>query len=85
MEMIYFAGGCLWGVQEFLKTLNGVVLTEAGRANGTSNTLDSEYDLRNYVKSAEEHQDRLERFPEDNGYCHIPKSVMYKHKRASGA
>ncbi len=27
--------------------------------------------LTNYVKSAEEHQDRLEKFPSD--YCHIPK------------
>ena len=44
METIYFAGGCLWGVQAFIKTLNGVVHTEAGRANGATNTLDSDYD-----------------------------------------
>ena len=41
---IYFAGGCLWGVQEFLKHLPGVISTEAGRANGTSKTTDGEYD-----------------------------------------
>ncbi|MEM5482024.1 peptide-methionine (S)-S-oxide reductase [Pseudoalteromonas fuliginea] len=41
---IYFAGGCLWGVQEFLKHLPGVISTEAGRANGTRKTTDGEYD-----------------------------------------
>ena len=157
METIYFAGGCLWGVQAFIKTLNGVVLTEAGRANGTTNTLDSEYDgyaecvktifdpqivsvcelmdyffeiidpyslnkqgedvgkkyrtgvysdtsrhldraknyiskrtdsekiaveilpLTNYVRSADEHQDRLEKCPND--YCHIPKHLLNKYRK----
>lgn len=147
METIYFAGGCLWGVQAFIKTLKGVVSTEAGRANGKTNTIYSNYDgyaecvktvfdpqitsvsqlmdcffeiinpyslnkqgndvgqkyrtgvysencghlekcleyinnrddrekivvevlpLTNYVKSADEHQDRLDRYPND--YCHI--------------
>ena len=41
---LYFAGGCLWGVQEFLKHLPGVLTTEAGRANGLTNTTSSEYD-----------------------------------------
>ncbi|WP_064662561.1 peptide-methionine (S)-S-oxide reductase [Pseudoalteromonas sp. MQS005] len=41
---LYFAGGCLWGVQEFMRYLPGVVTTEAGRANGTSNTTQGEYD-----------------------------------------
>ncbi|MBQ4799858.1 peptide-methionine (S)-S-oxide reductase [Pseudoalteromonas sp. MMG006] len=41
---IYFAGGCLWGVQEFLKHLPGVISTEAGRANGTNQTTDGDYD-----------------------------------------
>lgn len=44
MEVIYLAGGCLWGVQAFVKTLPGIVETEAGRANGTTQTLDSPYD-----------------------------------------
>jgi len=44
MEVVYFAGGCLWGVQAFIKTLPGVMLTEAGRANGTSATLAGDYD-----------------------------------------
>lgn len=44
METVYFAGGCLWGVQAFIKTLPGVTFTEAGRANGTTNTLEGDYD-----------------------------------------
>ncbi|WOV87816.1 peptide-methionine (S)-S-oxide reductase [Sporosarcina oncorhynchi] len=156
MEVVYLAGGCLWGVQAFIKTLPGVMLTEAGRANGTSHTLSGEYDgyaecvktgfdptvvtvqelmgylfeiidpysmnkqgqdvgekyrtgvysenpghlkvakefigeredydrivvevlpLTNYVRSAEEHQDRLARCPND--YCHIPEELLTKYK-----
>ena len=44
IETIYVAGGCLWGVQEFMKHLPGVVNTEAGRVNGTTKTTDSSYD-----------------------------------------
>ena len=46
-EEIYFAGGCLWGVQEFLRHLPGVASTEAGRANGSTAGLkkqQGEYD-----------------------------------------
>ncbi|MBD7985400.1 peptide-methionine (S)-S-oxide reductase [Sporosarcina sp. Sa2YVA2] len=156
MEVVYLAGGCLWGVQAFIKTLPGVTYTEAGRANGTSHTLSGEYDgyaecvktgfdptvvtvreligylfeiidpysmnkqgqdvgekyrtgvysenpehlkvakevigeredydrivvevlpLTNYVRSAEEHQDRLARCPND--YCHIPEELLTKYK-----
>ena len=122
METVYFAGGCLWGVQAFIKTLPGVKFTEAGRANGTNSTLEGDYDgyaecvktefdprvvtieqlmeyffeiidlyslnkqgqdvevlpLTNYVRSAEEHQDRLARCPND--YCHIPKEILNKYK-----
>jgi len=155
MEVIYLAGGCLWGVQAFIKTLPGVKMTEAGRANGKAKILNTDYDgyaecvktkydpgivsleqlldyffeiidpyslnkqgrdvgrkyrtgvysknqkhlkktkayiekridserivvevlpLTNYVKSAEEHQDRLEKCPED--YCHIPKKLLDKY------
>lgn len=155
METIYFAGGCLWGVQHFIKSLPGVVATEAGRANGTTNTLEGDYDgyaecvktvfdpgqvsveelmhyffeiidpysinkqgndvgkkyrtgvystnqehlemaksfiakredaalikvevlpLTNYVRSADEHQDRLEKYPND--YCHIPPELLNKY------
>lgn len=156
MQVVYLAGGCLWGVQAFVKTLPGVMFTEAGRANGTSSTLEGDYDgyaecvktgfdpamitvkelmgylfevidpyslnkqgqdvgekyrtgfysenlehlreakaflqerddygrivvevlpLTNYVKSAEEHQDRLEKFPKD--YCHIPREILNKSR-----
>jgi peptide-methionine (S)-S-oxide reductase len=44
MEVIYFAGGCLWGVQEYLRHLPGVVQTEAGRANGRSHDTRGDYD-----------------------------------------
>ena len=43
-EEIYLAGGCLWGVQEFLRYLPGVLKTEAGRANGATCSTQSEYD-----------------------------------------
>jgi peptide-methionine (S)-S-oxide reductase len=43
-EIIYFAGVCLWGVQEFMKHLPGVVATQAGRANGLTDTTNSNYD-----------------------------------------
>ena len=156
METVYLAGGCLWSVQAFVKTLPGVKSTEAGRANGTSQTLETDYDgyaecvktefdpsivsihelmghlfeiidpysvnkqgedvgekyrtglysenpihlkeaqafidkrtdservavevlpLTNYLKSAEEHQDRLARCPDD--YCHIPEEIMNRYK-----
>jgi len=155
-EELYRAGGCLWGVQAFLATLPGVTFTEAGRANGTSRSIDSEYDgyaecvrtrfdpavvsveqlmaclfeiidpysvnrqgpdvgekyrtgvysdrpahleqarafiearedadriavevlpLVNYVRSAEEHQDRLARFPESS--CHIPQELLTRYR-----
>lgn len=156
MEVVYLAGGCLWGVQAFIKTLPGVQYTEAGRANGTTNFLEGSYDgyaecvkteydptvvtikdlmgflfevidpyslnkqgqdvgekyrtglysenpehlkeaeafirersdsdqivvevlpLTNYVRSAEEHQDRLAKYPND--YCHIPAEILNKYK-----
>lgn len=157
MQTIYLAGGCLWGVEAFVKTLPGVLETEAGRANGTTATLEGPYDgyaecvkttfdpahvsvhqlmtylfeiidpysvnkqgedvgekyrtgvysldeqhleearafianrsdadriavevlpLTNYVRSAEEHQDRLTRCPDD--YCHIPHDLLTKYKQ----
>ena len=155
-EEIYLAGGCLWGVQEFVRYLPGVIETEAGRANGTSQTIHGEYDgyaecvrtmfdpnqlticrlleyffeiidpysinqqgpdigekyrtgiyshsekhlleaktwiesredsnlisvevlpLMNYLRSDNEHQDRLTRYPKDQ--CHIPRSTLNKYK-----
>lgn len=34
LREIYFAGGCFWGTEHFMKGVNGVVQTEAGYANG---------------------------------------------------
>ncbi|WP_238422958.1 peptide-methionine (S)-S-oxide reductase [Gordonia sp. 'Campus'] len=156
VEEIYLAAGCLWGAQVFIATLPGVTITEAGRANGASRSLDGEYDgyaecvrtrfdptvvgveqlmtyvfeiidpysvneqgpdvgekyrtgvysanpahleqarafidarddadriavevlpLTNYVRSAEEHQDRLARFPESS--CHLPPELLTKYR-----
>jgi len=43
-EQVYFAGGCLWGVQEFCRYVPGVIATEAGRANGANRTTVGDYD-----------------------------------------
>ena len=34
MKKIVLAGGCFWGVEEFLSKINGVISTEVGYANG---------------------------------------------------
>ena len=36
MKEIYFAGGCFWGTEHFFKQIKGVVNTEVGFANGTT-------------------------------------------------
>ncbi|WP_353096508.1 peptide-methionine (S)-S-oxide reductase MsrA [Tissierella praeacuta] len=36
MREIYLAGGCFWGVQEYMSRLDGVVETKVGYANGTT-------------------------------------------------
>ncbi len=59
MKKIVLAGGCFWGVEEFLSRINGVVSTEVGYANGrtenpnyedicTKNTYFAEVCLVNY-------------------------------------
>ena len=157
-EAIYLAGGCLWGVQEFFRYIPGVLATEVGRANGSTQLLNGDYDgyvecvrvdfdvsslsvtqliehlfeiidpysvdqqgpdigkkyrtgvysrdeshlievksfiesrddreeivlevlpLSNYLRSNEEHQDRLQRFP--NEACHLPKALLHKYRKA---
>ena len=152
----FLAGGCLWGVQEFLRHLPGIHRTEAGRANGISNSINTKYDgyaecvkvvfdseklsinrllgyffeiidpfswnkqgedigekyrtgiysenpehlysaqkfisklndadsvvvevrpLINYLRSSDEHQDRLQKYPDEN--CHIPLTLLHKYK-----
>ena len=36
--------------------------------------------LSNYVRSDDEHQDRLTTFPND--YCHIPKDLLHKYRNS---
>ncbi len=36
MKEIYLAGGCFWGTEKFLEEVTGVIATEAGYANGTT-------------------------------------------------
>ena len=35
MKVIYFAGGCFWGVEHFFKGVDGVAEAMPGYANGT--------------------------------------------------
>ena len=157
-ETVYLAGGCLWGVQEFFRYIPGILNTEAGRANGSTQSLEGDYDgyvecvrvdfdvsslsliqliehlfeiidpysldqqgldigrkyrtgvysrneshlieaksfiesrgdrekivlevlpLTSYLKSNEDHQDRLQRFPDDT--CHLPKALLHKYRKA---
>lgn len=37
MKEIYLAGGCFWGVEEYMSRIEGVVDTEVGYANGRRN------------------------------------------------
>ena len=158
MKTIYLAGGCLWSVQYFMNTIPGVIKTEAGRANGSSCSLEGPYDgyaecvkvtydekklsvadlmsylfeiidpysvdhqgmdygkkyrtgvyskekesleearrfiaarpdadkirvevlpLTSYIPSAPEHQDHLEKHPEDHYLCSIPWGLLKKYK-----
>jgi methionine-S-sulfoxide reductase len=36
MKTIYLAGGCFWGVEKLMDSIDGVVATESGYANGTT-------------------------------------------------
>ncbi len=36
MKEIVLAGGCFWGVEAFMSKINGVIETEVGYANGTT-------------------------------------------------
>lgn len=36
MKEIYLAGGCFWGVEEYMSRNNGVIDTQVGYANGTT-------------------------------------------------
>jgi len=36
MKDIYLAGGCFWGIEEYMDRIDGVILTESGYANGNT-------------------------------------------------
>lgn len=36
IKEIYLAGGCFWGVEKYLSLIKGVVSTEVGYANGST-------------------------------------------------
>ena len=35
LKIIYFAGGCFWGIEEFFSRISGVTDATSGYANGT--------------------------------------------------
>ena len=56
MREIVLAGGCFWGVEEYLSRIKGVIDTEVKP-------------LITYYKAEEYHQKYLQKNP--GGYCHI--------------
>lgn len=44
VKEIYFAGGCFWGTEHFMKQINGVVHTQVGYANGKMNFKNPTYE-----------------------------------------
>ena len=73
MKKIVLAGGCFWGVEEFLSRINGVVSTEVGYANGrtenptyedvcTKNTYFAEVCLVNYDENIISLKELLSKF-----------------------
>ena len=41
---IYFAGGCFWGTEHFMKQINGVTSTQVGYANGKTSIKNPTYE-----------------------------------------
>jgi len=44
VEVIYFAGGCFWGVEKLMQSIRGVVAATSGYANGKADIVPT-YDL----------------------------------------
>ena len=78
------------GVDVGKKYRTGLYSTNPGHLEEARAFIDSRKDrdkivvevlpLTNYVRSAEEHQHHLERYPEDCSYCHIPDEVLNKYR-----
>lgn len=78
------------GVDVGKKYRTGIYSTSAAHLEEARNFIEQRKDrdrivvevlpLTNYVRSAEEHQHHLERFPEDCSYCHIPDAVLNKYR-----
>lgn len=73
------------------KYRTGIYSDDSNHLNEARDFIDSRSDaqrimvevkpLLNYVKSAEEHQDHLDRHPEDQYLCHVPESLLNKYKK----
>lgn len=44
VKEIYFAGGCFWGTEHFMKQINDVLHTQVGYANGKANLKKPTYE-----------------------------------------
>ena len=44
LSKIYFAGGCFWGTEHFMKQINGVTSTQVGYANGKTSIKNPTYE-----------------------------------------
>lgn len=53
MAEIYLAGGCFWGAQKYLGSIPGVLSTDVGYANGTTERPTYEEVCRNHTGHAE--------------------------------
>ena len=53
MKIIYFAGGCFWGVEKYFSLAKGVISTQVGYANGTKDNP-SYLDLKSGLDDASE-------------------------------
>lgn len=42
-KTVYFAGGCFWGTEHYMKQINGVAATQVGYANGKSSIRNPTY------------------------------------------
>ena len=52
-KVIYLAGGCFWGSEKYLSLINGIVETEVGYANGSTQNPTYEEVCRNNTGHAE--------------------------------